>query len=243
MVAPLNIVVAHGVQHIENLAGSRAAVENISYDVQFVDRQAMDKIRDGNDQLVGTTGFDDGIDDGVVIRLAVFLLHVRFVQQLGDDIFVSGGQEPAHLAAAVFDGHRACYVHHLVQPPLVPFPQGGQVRDLRIEPEERFVFFRFSPFRGLWGFIVPLDEFDPLVGVVDQRAEGAFLLFRQAVSIDLIDLFAHHARGVLDHVYERQRRAVQVAHKMLCSFRQGEYRPQVDQLCDDRLCVRKLIAQ
>ena len=60
--------------------------------MQGVDRQAVYEITDGDDQRVGTAGLDDGIDDGVVIGLSVFLLQVRFVQQLGDDIRVVGRQ-------------------------------------------------------------------------------------------------------------------------------------------------------
>ena len=114
MVSPLDIVVAHGREDIENFAGARSTIKDISYDMERVNRERMNKIRDNYDEIFGTSGLDDGINDSIVIGLAVVLLQIRFVEQFANDIFVSGGKKPAHFRTAVFDGHRACDINHLV---------------------------------------------------------------------------------------------------------------------------------
>ena len=120
-----------------------------------------------------------------------------------------------HLRAAVFDRHRTGDIDRLGQTPFVPFVQ---------------VF--------LHAFLV----LDTLVGVVDEGAQSPFLLFVHGVTIDLVHFLANDAGGVLDHVDEGRRRAVQVAHEMLRAFGQREDRMQVDELRNDALRVGKFLA-
>ena len=80
MVAPLDIKIPHGGEHVQDLRCTRSAVEDIANDMQRVNGQRMNEIRYGYQQLIGTAGLDDGIDDGVVVGVAVVLLEVRLVQ-------------------------------------------------------------------------------------------------------------------------------------------------------------------
>ena len=76
MVSPLDIVVAHGGEDIEDFASARSTIKDVSYDMERVNRQRMNKIRDDDDEIFGTSGLDDGINDGIVIGLAVVLLQI-----------------------------------------------------------------------------------------------------------------------------------------------------------------------
>ena len=71
MVSPLDIVVTNGGEHVQYLGGSGTTIEDISYDMKRVNGERMNEITDGNNELVGTTGLDDGVNDGVVIGLPV----------------------------------------------------------------------------------------------------------------------------------------------------------------------------
>ena len=91
--------------------------------MERVNGQGMNEITDDDDELVGTAGLDDGIDDGVVIGLPLMLLQVRLMQQLAYDIGIVLRHESPHFGTAVFDGHRTGDIHYLMQPYAVPFFQ------------------------------------------------------------------------------------------------------------------------
>ena len=201
VVAPLDIVVTDGREHVKDLGCARPAVEDVSDDMERVNGQGMNEITDDDDELVGTAGLDDSFDDGVVIGLAVVLLQTRLVQQFADDIGVVLRQQFLHLGTAVLDGDRTGDLHDLAQTAFVPIV--------------RLVF-----------------HLQTLVGIIDERTQRPFVFLRERVSIDLVHLTAYDTGGVLDHMNERTRLAVQVGHKMLRSFGQGEDRTQVNQLRD-----------
>ena len=79
MVSPLDVIVAYGGEDVEYLGSTRSAVEDIADDMQGVDSERMDEIADGDEELFGATGLDDGINDGIVIGVAVVLLEVGLV--------------------------------------------------------------------------------------------------------------------------------------------------------------------
>ena len=91
VVAPLDVVVAHGGEHVQYLAGARSTVEDVTYDMQGVDGERMDEIGYLDEQLFGAAGLDDGVDDGVVVVDAVALLQVRLMEQLLDNIAILAG--------------------------------------------------------------------------------------------------------------------------------------------------------
>ena len=80
MVAPLDIIVTHGGQHIQNLSGSGTTIEDIADDMQRINGERMNEIGNDDDELVGTACLNDSIDDSVVISLSVMLLQIGFMQ-------------------------------------------------------------------------------------------------------------------------------------------------------------------
>ena len=130
MVSPLDIVVADGRKDIKNLACSGSSIKNVSDDMQRVNCQRMNEIRDDNNQIFRASGFNNGIDNSIVIRLSVMLLKVRFVEQFSNDIFIPFRQEAVYFRTAVFDCDRPRDIHYLVQARAIPFFKGRQIRYL-----------------------------------------------------------------------------------------------------------------
>ena len=124
MVAPLNIILTYGGQYVQNLACTRTSVEYITNYMQRINRQAVNQVTDGDNQLLCTTGLDDGIDDGVIIGLTILLFDTRFVHQLRNNVRIILRQNALNLATAVFDGYGTSDTYYLMQTPPVPFFQG-----------------------------------------------------------------------------------------------------------------------
>ena len=74
MVAPLDVpaVVFFHEVHDDVCAGS--SVVDVAKDVQLVDHQPLDDVGQGDDEVVGPSGRDDGLDDDFVISNLVILL-------------------------------------------------------------------------------------------------------------------------------------------------------------------------
>ncbi len=105
------MVVAEG---IHNNMGTRTAVVDIADHMQDVDRQALDQVAHGDDEVIGPAGRDDRVDDLVHIsRLIRF--DRRLMQQLLDDIGELLRQGLAHLRTGIFGRYIAAYPHQLVQ--------------------------------------------------------------------------------------------------------------------------------
>ena len=106
-------------QRVHDDVRTGAAVVDVAQDVQLVDGQALDDVRDGHDEIVGTSSRDDSVhNDGHVGRL---ILVVRaFVQQFLDDVGKLLGQRLAHLAAGVLRRDVAADAHQLVDGDAIP---------------------------------------------------------------------------------------------------------------------------
>ena len=150
MVAPLDIEIANGGQHVQNLTCSRTTIEDITYHMQRINRQRMNKIANSDNQLFRTTRLNNRIDNGIVIRLPVMLLKVRFMQQFLDDISIIRRQQLMHFGTAVFDGHGTRNLHHLLNHLAVPC-------------------FQLCTGKGVF------DELYAFVRIVYQRAESTFV--------------------------------------------------------------------
>ena len=62
-----------------------SSVEDVAQDVERVDGQALDQLAEGDDEIVGSTGADDGINDYTDIGLAV-RKHGVVMQQFLNDV-------------------------------------------------------------------------------------------------------------------------------------------------------------
>lgn len=85
MVSPLDVEVMIVAKRVHDDVRTRSAVVDIAHDVQGVDRQPLDKVAHGYDEVVCPLGGDDRADDHIDIGMLVGL-YGRFVQQLLNDV-------------------------------------------------------------------------------------------------------------------------------------------------------------
>jgi len=70
-----------------------------------------------------------------------------------------------------------------------------------------------------WRVLAPAaDQVDLLARVVDERTQLALFVKGERVAKDLVDMFAHDARAVVEDVHKGFVLAMHVAHKMLGAF-------------------------
>ena len=188
VVAPLNVERMVGEQAVHNLGRTAAAVEDVAHQVQVVDGEALDERGERLDKVVGAGGLQDGFDNALVITHAVVVLIRMRVQQLVDDVGVIARDGLTHLGAGIAARKRAGNHNELVEHSLVP---GGRV------------------------LVLAADQLDLLARVVDERAQLALFVKGERVAKDLVDMFAHDARAVVEDVHKGFVLAVHVAHKML----------------------------
>ena len=65
MIAPLDVPRVILSQRVHDLMGTRSSVVDIAQDMQLVDGQALDNVADGDDEVIGATCGDDGINDDI----------------------------------------------------------------------------------------------------------------------------------------------------------------------------------
>ena len=123
----------------------------------------------------------------MIAHTIVVLVRMR-VQQLVDDVGVIARDGLTHLGAGIAARKRTGNHNELVEHGLVP---GGGV------------------------LVLAADKLDLLARVVDERAQLALFVKGERVAKDLVDMFAHDTRAVVEDVHKGFVLAVHVAHKML----------------------------
>ena len=189
-------------EQLHDLVRRITAVEDISDDVQPVDRKAFEQLRE-RDQKVLRADFDDRVEDDLVIVHLIVVLVLLRVQQLVENIGIVLGHRLAHLGARVFGGQRARQLDHDVERARVPFAVGDALVTQQAE-----LFF----------------------GIVDQCAQLLALLVGERVAVEPVHLLADNARAVVEDVIERLILAVKVAHKVLGALGQVENGGEIDDL-------------
>ena len=116
MVAPLDVPFAQGVH---DDVWPRTSVVDIPKYMQAVDGKALYDVADGNDEVIGTAGGDDGVCNGADVGRFVHVVGA-FVEQFLDDIGEFLRQGLAHFGAGVFAGHVSAYTHELVDGDVIP---------------------------------------------------------------------------------------------------------------------------
>ena len=76
VVAPLDVEVMVVAKRVHDDVGARPAVVDVADDVQQVDRQALDQVAHGDDEVIGPAGRDDRVDDLVHIGGLVRLVRL-----------------------------------------------------------------------------------------------------------------------------------------------------------------------
>ena len=178
------------------------SVEDVAEDVKLVDGQPLDDVADGYDEVVGTAGVDNGVDDALYVGCLVDVL-ATLVEQFLDDVGEVGRQGLAHLRVGVFAGDVAANAHEPVDHDVVPFAEVA---------------------------LLDLDELELLLGIVDERAELALHGIADFVAEDFVDLALDVARGILHDVLEGAELSVQVGQEMLGALGEVQYGLQVDNL-------------
>ena len=85
VISPLDIEVVVGAEYVHNLVGIRTTIEHIAEYVELVDGELLNKVADGNYEVVGTVDIDDGANDYIYISLLVGV-ESRLMEQLLNDI-------------------------------------------------------------------------------------------------------------------------------------------------------------
>ena len=219
MIAPLNIeaVVLH--QLVHDVVGPASPVVDIAEDMQMIDRQLRNQLRERNNKDIGALDADNRIDDLLVVRLLV-LDVVLLGDQLLDDKCKVIRQLISHLLTRVLARRIFADGNQAVQHDLVPV-----------------LHFRLCP--------GPPDKLDLLLRIINQGGELPDIALRESPAKHLGDLLSDGARAVLQYVRESLVLSVNIRNKMLCSLRQAQRRRQVDdfrgRLRDRRIDLRQAL--
>ena len=215
VVAPLDVDVVEVAERVHDKVCARTAVVDIAEDVQAVDGQALDEIAEGYDEMVSAARTNDGADDDVEVGLLVVVVGT-FVQQLFYNIGILLGQTLTHLRAGVFRRHTAADGDELVERRLVVVVKGA---------------------------LVLLDEFQFLLGIINERTQILLLLLAQGIAEEVVDLALDVTRSVAQHVLEGFVLAVQVGQEVLGGFGQMKDSLEVDNLGGDARHGREVARQ
>ena len=96
-----------------------SAVVDVAKYMQLVDRQALDDIGYGYDEIVCTTSSDNSVDDDVNVIGFVGIVGT-LVQKFLDDVLEILWQCLAHLRVGILARNKAAYRHQLMNGDVVP---------------------------------------------------------------------------------------------------------------------------
>ena len=147
VVAPLYVPRVVTAQCVHDDMGSGTSVVDISEYMELVYHQALYDVTDGNDEVIGRTCGDDGVNDGIDI-FAFVLVVGAFMQEFLNDVREVFRKVFPNFRPCVFAGYVAANQHKMVNGHVIP------VVDV--------VFVR-------------LDQFELLFWIVDERTQ--FVLF------------------------------------------------------------------
>ncbi|MPM53103.1 hypothetical protein SDC9_99867 [bioreactor metagenome] len=218
MITPLDIQLVAIHESVDNFIRERASVVDVPDNMQVVDDQALDDMRDGSDQFCRAVQRDDGLDD-----LFVVILFVRhdcvFEKQLLDDMGVVGRDRLSDFRARVFrNGERAKF------------------RDAQQGQGIKLIDF-------LFGFQAVHDHVDFVFRVVDNRRKLVHLAGAQSSLKNLPDLFFDVSGSVPEYMLQGIVFPMQVADEVLGCFRQVHDGFQVDDFGYCFCCCRIFFCQ
>ena len=215
MIAPLDVPAVVAAHLVENDMRTRTTVVDIAQDMQLVDGEALDDIGDGNDEIIGTAGRDDGIYDDIDVCRLVMIFGM-LVEQFLDDIGEIARQRLAHLGTGILAGNITTYSHQAVERDVIPV---------------------------INVLLVVLDEFEFLLRVIDEGAQVALLLLSQGSAEEFVHLTLDVTRSVFQNMQESLVLAVDVGKEMFCALRQIEDSLEIDNLSAGFCYRRKRLRQ
>ncbi len=202
VVAPLDIQAVIVRKGVHDGVGCGPAIIDVADDVQVVDREALDQAAELIDECGFLPGRDDGVDDGLVVALAVHR-YVVLVHELLDGVGEFLRERLAHLRARVLPGCLLAERDEALD--------GGRV-------PSALILYALK------------HELALLAGVVDQRGEVALLGSGQILSERILDLQADRARATPEQVGECLVFAMDVRGEYLRALGQAQDRAQIDDL-------------
>ena len=85
MISPLDVEIVIIAKRVHDDMRSRTTVVDIPHDMQGVNRQPLDKVTHGDDEIVRTLGRDNGADNYIDVSMFI-RLHTRLMQQFLNDV-------------------------------------------------------------------------------------------------------------------------------------------------------------
>ena len=215
VVAPLEVHIMVLAEQVHNLVRPWTAVVDVADDVQRVDRQPLDNVGHGDDEVVGRAGGDDGIEDSVDILVLVVVCQGLMYEFL-DDVGKFRRQGLPHLRAGVLRGRGHQHPHEVHDSDPVPL---GHI------------------------LLLGLDQLELALGIIDKGTQLLLLLLLELEAEELVHLALDCPGGIAQHMLHRVILAVQVGHEMLRTLGQVENRLEIDNLRNRRLNGRKTLGE
>ena len=203
MISPLDIQRVIFAETLHNEMGTRSSVINIAENMKMVHDQPLDQLCKGNDEVLRPAYLNNGIDNRIVIGF--FVQHLRFFRdQFFDHIGVIRRKRFTDLGTGVLGRRGLAHLDQPVQSDLVPV---------------------------LHILFCLLDQLDLLSGIIDQRRQRPLVAVAQRVAEHVVDLLAHSARAVPEHMGKSFVFSMKIRHKMFRPLRQVQNRLEIDDLC------------
>ena len=119
VVTPLEVPTVIALHRVEDDMCAWTTVVDVAEDMEGVDGETLDHIGDGNDEIVGSAGRDDGIYDDIHVGSLVVVVGT-LMQQLLDDVREVGRERLANFRASVFARYVSAYGYELVERDVIP---------------------------------------------------------------------------------------------------------------------------
>ena len=203
MISPLDIQRVIFAETLHNEMGTRSSVINIAKDMKMIHDQPLDQLCKGNDEVLRPAYLNNGIDNRIVIGF--FVQHLRFFRdQFFDHIGVIRRKRFTDLGTGVLGRRGLAHLDQPVQSDLIPV---------------------------LHILFCLLHQLDLLSGIIDQRRQRPLVAVAQRVAEHVVDLLAHSARAVPEHMGKSFVFSMKIRHKMFRPLRQVQNRLEIDDLC------------
>ena len=119
MIAPLQVKGVVPLQPVHDQIRRRSPVIDVSQNVQMIDNQPLDQLRQCNDEILRLPQFHDCVDNCLIVSLLVQHL-LLLCDQLLNDICIVLRQHLAHLGARILGRYGFAHLNQPIQRNLIP---------------------------------------------------------------------------------------------------------------------------
>ena len=174
MISPLDVHIMEAHQLLHDLVRMRASVEDVTDDMEIIDDEVLNQLRQGHDEIITHVDVDDGVHDAPEISPLILVMTVE-VQELIDRVGILLRHLLTHLRTGVLGADAATDIHETID------------RDA-------------LPFRCVLRLVCRIRK--NVSRIVDQVRKLQLLLLRQQVAEGFIDLIADDSGGRTHQVDE-----------------------------------------